>query len=299
MGLGMTTLSLLVASLTSCGGDGGAEGRDGRVKVITTLPLFADFVRQIGGDRVEVSSLVPTGADPHTWEPSPDDIRRVSDADIAFANGLDLEPSAVRVIEANIEQDTPFIMLADSILLGPVGRGESDNPHLWLDVRGADVYARVVADALGAIDEANVSTIEENKTRYSGDLRELDEYVKGGIATISEDRRKLITTHDAFEYLGRAYGLEVVAVVADSPGQEPSPEDVADIGRAIEREGVPAVFVEPQAETESEILRQAGEDAGVQVCALYSDSLDDKVTNYIELMRFNADELARCLGDSP
>jgi len=84
--------------------------------------------------------------------------------------------------------------------------------------------------------------------------------------------------------------------VSESPGQEPSPQDIADLREVIEREGVPAVFTEPQISAESEILKQAAEDAGVQVCTLYSDSLDDRVTTYIEMMRFNADELVRCLG---
>jgi ABC-type Zn uptake system ZnuABC Zn-binding protein ZnuA len=105
-----------------------------------------------------------------------------------------------------------------------------------------------------------------------------------------------VTTHDAFSYFADYFEFEVVAFVAEGPGQEPTPQDVANLARAIEREGVPAVFGEPQIGEETDILEQAADDAGVQVCTLYSDSLDDKVTSYIELMRFNADELARCLG---
>ncbi len=111
-------------------------------------------------------------------------------------------------------------------------------------------------------------------------------------------RRKLVTTHDAFPYLARYLGFEVVAVVAASPSQEPSPRDIADLLQAINDEGVPAVFAEPQLGSQGQLLKQAAADAGVAVCTLYADSLDDEVESYIELMRFNADEIARCLGQS-
>ncbi len=116
------------------------------------------------------------------------------------------------------------------------------------------------------------------------------------IESVPAGNRKLVTTHDAFGRFASAFDLEIVAVVVGSPGQEPSPEDVANLTRAIEDQGVPAVFREPQIDAEGRILEQAAKDAGVRVCTLYSDSLDDKVTSYIEMMRFNADEIARCLG---
>lgn len=302
-GLGIIAPLLLALSLTSCGGDGGADGQDDKIKVITTLPLFADFVRQIGGDRVQVTSLVPTGADPHTWEPSPDDIKHITEADFAFANGRGLDASAVEVIEANLKQGgdlrppSRLIELAELIPPAAIGLPESENPHIWLDIRGADAYAMLIRDVFNSLVGNAVSPFEENYSRYGPELAELDKYVRSRIGSIAENRRKLVTTHDAFAYFALAYGLDIAAVVAESPGQEPSPGDIAEIARVIEREGVTAVFVEPQIGEESRILEQAAEDAGVQVCTLYSDSLDDRVTNYIELIRFNADELARCLGD--
>jgi ABC-type Zn uptake system ZnuABC Zn-binding protein ZnuA len=105
-----------------------------------------------------------------------------------------------------------------------------------------------------------------------------------------------VTTHDAFGYFADAFGFEVTEFVAEAPGGDPSAEDIAKIVGVLEGQGVPAVFAEPQVQGEGEILEQAANDAGVEVCVLYSDSLDDHVTSYIELMRFDADELARCLG---
>jgi ABC-type Zn uptake system ZnuABC Zn-binding protein ZnuA len=314
--LGIISLLLFAVALTSCGGDGGAEGTNGKIKVITTLPLFADFVRQIGGDRVEVTSLVPTGADPHTWEASPSDIRRVTEADIAFANGLDLEPAAIKVIEANLGGSKALVELgkraeeAGAAVAqlpegfeeegngAPAGEEHGDDPHLWMDPANAAVYAGIIREALAQADPDGKSSYDKNYGNYISAILDVKAYVQNRVSEIPEENRKLVTTHDAFGYFASAYGLRIVAFVAPGPGQEASPEDVARLSRAMRDEGVPAVFVEPQIASESDILRQAGEDAGVQVCTLYSDSLDGKVRGYLELMRFNADELVRCLGDS-
>ena len=312
LAIGATSM-LLGATTGACGGGNDALSDDGRIKVVTTLPLFADFVRQIGGDSVEVTSLVPAGADPHTWEPAPSDIQRVAEADIAFANGLDLEPEAINVIDANLPDRVELVALGEETARTGVtlvssqeedeesedeqpSEFEGANPHLWLNMENAELYARVIRDALSDVGSGDVDEFDRNYEAYLNDLSEMDAYVRQRTNSIGSSQRKLVTTHDAFGYFADYFRFEVVSFVADSPGQEPSPADVANLARAIEREGVPAVFVEPQISAESEILRQAAEDAGVQVCTLYSDSLDDKVTSYIELMHFNADELARCLG---
>jgi ABC-type Zn uptake system ZnuABC Zn-binding protein ZnuA len=306
--LGIITLT---AGLIACGYDEKAA-ESGKLNIVTTLPLFADFAREIGGDRVEVNSLLPIGSDPHTWEPSPGDVQRVTDADIAFANGLDLEPAAINVIEPNLGGSAPFVLLAEKAEEAgatvaqlpegfeeegaPAGEEHGDDPHMWMDPVNAELYAAIIRDALTEADPEGKSSYDKNYESYIKTIKDVKSYVSDKLNDVTETNRKLVTTHDAFGYFAHAYGLSIVAFVAPSPGQESSPEDIAKLSRAMKDTGVPAVFVEPQIATEGEILRQAGEDAGVQVCTLYSDSLDDQVTTYIELMRFNADELARCLG---
>jgi manganese/iron transport system substrate-binding protein len=305
------TLAVLLAA---CGDDDETSGGSDKLNVMTTLPLFADFAREIGGDRVEITSLVPTGADPHTWEPAPSDVQRVAEADIAFANGLDLEPSAIEVMETNLPDNTELVVVGEEVARagaelvasqeeeGEEHQGEEPsefegmNPHLWLGIDNAKEYARVVRDGLSEADVDGADEYDRNYEAFLAELDEVDAYVREKTDPIQGSNRKLITTHDAFSYFADYFGFEVLSFVAESPGQEPSPEDVANLARDIEGEGVPAVFAEPQIEGEGEILEQAANDAGVQVCTLYSDSLDDTVTSYIELMRFNADELARCLG---
>ena len=305
----------ITAGVAGCGDDE-KTGGSGKLNVVTTLPLFADFVREIGGDRVEVNSLLPIGSDPHTWEPVPSDVQRVAEADIAFANGLDLEPAAINVIEPNLGGSAPFVLLAPKAEEAgamvaklpegfaeeggeggaPAGEEPGDDPHMWMDPANAALYAGIIRDALTQADPEGKSSYDKNYDDYVSAIEDVKSYVLNKVDAIPETNRKLVTTHDAFGYFSRAYGLSIVAFVAPGPGQETSPADIAKLSRAMKDEGVPAVFVEPQIHSEGEILRQAGEDAGVQVCILYSDSLDDKVSTYIELMRFNADELARCLG---
>jgi ABC-type Zn uptake system ZnuABC Zn-binding protein ZnuA len=316
-------LALAAAGAAGCG-DEEAAGGDGAVRAVTTLGLFADFVERVGGGRVDVVSLMPAGADPHTWEPSPGDVETVAGADIAFANGLHLDEGAVDVLETNLPDGAPLVLLAESAVReGAVLRegaghadegeaeeeeseheeseegegGEEGDPHLWMDPANALLYASIIRDELAALDPEGASAYQENFESYANEIESAREYASAKVQEVPEDRRKLVTTHDAFGYFAGAFGLEVVAVVAPGPGQEASPRDIARIAGALESEGVPAVFVEPQVGEERRILEQAAADAGVAICTLYSDSLDDRVSNYVELLRFNADEVARCLGE--
>jgi zinc/manganese transport system substrate-binding protein/manganese/iron transport system substrate-binding protein len=169
-----------------------------------------------------------------------------------------------------------------------------DNPHLWLDVQNGMTYVERIRDALITVDPAGADVYRANADSYLAELRTLDEEVAAAVESIPPERRKLVTFHDAYPYLAQGYGLEIVAAVVESPGQEPSAQDVADLTQAIEDEAVPAVFTEPQ--FSARILDLAADDASVDVCVLYSDALTDDVASYVDLMRFNARELARCLG---
>jgi ABC-type Zn uptake system ZnuABC Zn-binding protein ZnuA len=299
----ITFLLLAVPALfAACGDDDDSAGAsDDKIQVITTLPLFADFVREIGGDRVEVTSLLPLGADPHTFEPSPRDVDRIGDADIAFANGLDLEPGLIGVLEANLDEGAELIELGEETVESPLDPSfdpaiaESD-PHLWMNYQLGNRYANMTMTKLNLLDPENAGEYKENYNRYGLAIADLGTYFAEQTSAIAKENRKLVTAHEAFDWFAAAIGFEAVAAVAESPGEEPSPSELAELTSAISEQNIPAVFGEPQISEESEILKQAAEDAGVEVCTLYSDSLDDEVSTYIEMMRFNADELARCLG---
>jgi len=264
------------------------EGETPKVSVVVSLAIFADFARQVGGDRVDVSTLVPAGADPHTYEPGPSRVAKLTKADLVIVNGLGLEAALEDVVEENTSSSAILVELAEGL---PV---IDKNPHLWLDVLNAIAYVEHIRDALAEIDVAGADTYRANADGYLAELRTLDEGVAAAIDSIPPERRKLVTFHDAFPYLARRYGLEMVAVVVASPGKEPSAKDVANLVDAIAEEDVPAVFKEPQ--LNARILELAADDAGVEVCTLHSAALDKKVNTYVKLMRFNAKELTRCLG---
>jgi manganese/iron transport system substrate-binding protein len=264
------------------------EGETPRANVIVSLAIFADFARQVGGDRVDVSTLVPAGADPHTYEPSPSRVAKLAKADLVIVNGLGLEAALEDIVDENMSSSAILVKLTEGL---PV---IDKNPHLWLDVQNAIAYVEHIRDALAEIDPVGTDTYRANADGYLAELRALDEEVAAAIDSIPSDRRKLVTFHDAFPYLAHRYGLEVVSVVVASPGKEPSAKDVANLVDAIATEDVPAVFKEPQ--LNARILELAADDAGVEVCTLHSAALDKKVDTYMKLMRFNAKELARCLG---
>ena len=275
--------------LTACQEEEEVEdGETPRVNVVVSLAIFADFARQVGGDRVDVSTLVPAGADPHTYEPGPSRVAKLTKADLVIVNGLGLEAALEDVVEENTSSSAILVELAEGL---PV---IDKNPHLWLDVLNAIAYVEHIRDALAEIDPAGADTYRANADGYLAELRTLDEEVAAAIDSIPPERRKLVTFHDAFPYLARRYGLEMVAVVVASPGKEPSAKDVANLVDAIAAEDVPAVFKEPQ--LNARILELAADDAGVEVCTLHSAALDKKVNTYVKLMRFNAKELTRCLG---
>jgi len=292
---------MALLALSACS-DSSSEDARGGLRVVVTLPLFGDMVEEIGGDRAQVDALLPSGADPHTFEPVPSDIQLISKADIIFANGLDLEEATINLINSNLPTGVQLVELADeAVALGHVVisdgvNGDGANPHMWLDPEVAKEYANIIQKQLSIIDADGASLYAENYESYWDDIDTAETDLHGKAAEVPESQRVIISTHDAFPYLARAIGFEVGPVVTASPGQEPSPQSVAEISRAIVNTGVPAVFREPQLGPETDVLEQAASDAGVEVCVLYSDAFDDEVQTYVEQVRHNADEIARCLG---
>jgi len=305
--LALLLVFVVAAFVAGCGDDSDdgddSDGVSTGINVVTTLPLFADIASNIAGDRAVVDSLLPPGADPHTFEPSPSDVRKITEADVIFANGLGLEPSLLRVIAANIPSAAVLVELAEaSISAGvstiPVTDQGSRDPHLWMDPEIGSEYAAIVRDTLSFADPGGSDTYSSNYETYAATLGDTAQYLRDATAAVPPDDRLIITTHDAFGYLARAVDFEVAGFVARGPGQDASPEDISDLITTIEDLGVPAVFTEPQTSVETRTLEQIASDAGVAVCELYSGALDDTVRTYVELLRFDAEELARCLGGS-
>lgn len=499
----MTVTGFLAAVVlgSGCGpGSGGGSGT-AELTVSTTTGILADLVRNVGGDRVDVTSVVPHHGDPHSYEPSPGDAARVAKSDLVFSNGLLLEePGIMKMIHTNSPKGTPKVAISeqleqyggtviklkedlglnvlwlgwavegevagdgsqvrttatalegpgdlhvyltdtlgtpqsyidstdgfdakDSFALPPeahthvnwafsepgtyrltvqgqtetlegkaapigsgtitfvVGRtpapagkklldgghadvalnaqtksvyvrsddpttGERTNhpadsialsvpdrakeavpkegafrflgkpgadlwvlpqavmgkhvhgemdPHAWEDVANTEAYVRRIEAELIKADPAGKAEYKRNAQAYLKRLAALDREVAATLATVPEANRKLITTHDAFGYLAEAYGMEVAGFVVPVPNREPSAAEVEKLRDTIREKKVPAVFLEPNLAARADVLRRVAEDEGVRICTIYGDSFDDKVHNYVAMMRHNAKELARCLG---
>ncbi|HXF50180.1 MAG TPA: metal ABC transporter substrate-binding protein [Dehalococcoidia bacterium] len=279
--------AIAALALAACG-RGAGDNTSGKLRVVTTLEIFADFARNVGGDRVAVTALLPPGADPHTYELAPGQVAEIARADVIFVNGLDFEEAALGAIERNAPADAPVVTLSEG--LTPL----DGNPHFWLDVTFAMRYVERIRDALSDIDPEGEPTYAARADDYLAQLEALDADFRAAMERIPPERRKLVTFHDAFPYLAARYGLEVVAVVVKSPGREPSAADVAELARRLREQDVPAVFKEPQ--FNARVLELAARDAGVEVRELYSDALSSEAPTYIDMMRFNLRQLTEGLG---
>ncbi|MFF3957719.1 anchored repeat ABC transporter, substrate-binding protein [Streptomyces sp. NPDC001890] len=501
--VGTATAALVATTLlvSGCRAGSGGQAEHAALTVSTTTAIIADLVRKVGGDRVDVASVVPQHGDPHSYEPSPGDATRIAKSDLVFSNGLLLEePGIMKMIHTNAPKSTPKVPISekleqyggsviklkedlglnvlwlgwavegevagdgsqvrttatklegpgdlhvyltdtlgtpqsyvdstdgfdrkdsfalppeahthvnwvfsrpgtyrltvqaqtetldgrrapagsgtitfvvggapapqgrtvldgghadvavhaqtrtvqvrsddpttgrrthhptDSVVLSVPGRakasvpkeetyrflgppgadiwvlpqavigkhvhGEMD-PHAWEDVANAEAYVRRIEAELIKADPEGRRAYERNAARYLKQLAALDDEVARKLARVPEANRKLITTHDAFGYLAHAYGMEVAGFVVPVPSREPSAAEIAELRATIRDKNVPAVFLEPNLAARADVLRRVAEDEGVGICTIYGDSFDDKIHDYVAMMRHNANELARCLG---
>lgn len=277
-----------------------APGGD-RLIVLTSVTVLADLIRQVGAERVEVRPLVPSGADPFTFQPAPRTVLDVGRAKLAIFNGLGLERT-VRPAVANANRpELPIVVLSDGLPTQPSrvaapepGAGAPrGNPYLWLDPRLAAVYVGRIADSLARVDPGQADVFRANAAAYTQRLERQDAEVQGQLQAIPPARRKLLSLHDAFPYFAARYDFELAGVVMKTPGRAPSAQEVAEVARTIRGQEVPAVFIEPQ--LDARLLKLAARDAGVRIGTLYSDTLDQFVPSYEALLGYNARQLVNGL----
>lgn len=265
------------------------------VPVVTSVTVLADLIRQVGGERVSVQALVPSGADPNTFQPAPRHVVAVARARIVFLNGLGLDRTVRTVVDNAARSDLPVVVLANGLPTlesglsvpseGP-GRG---NPYLWLDPRNAAIYVERIRDGLSMVDPAGEPVYQSNAEAYLRRLAALDAEIEQRLAAIPPARRKLVTLHDAFPYFAARYHFALVGVAITTPGRAPSAREVAAVARVIHDQRVPVVYTEPQ--LDARLLKLAARDAGIEISTLYSDTLDATVRSYEELLRYNARQL--------
>ena len=301
------SLAVVSAVAIACGGSSPTEGG---LQVVTTTAILADFVRNVGGERVGVRSIVPPGADVHTFQSTPGDSVSTSRAKLIVSNGFGLDDSlntllkgamkssAVHVVAAQGLQSVPLKVVAlpsrSSGQQNVVGHKEQrrSDPHFWQNPLFAIHYVERIRDGLIEADPAGAETYRVNAATYIEELRMMDLEIEGTLSAVPPQRRYLVTFHDAFGYFAERYGWEVLAFVPDDAG-DVTPASVVEVMELIKEQDIPAVFAEPQ--FGGDVLKQAAGDAGVEVGVIYSDAVDSTVSTYLEMMRFNTKTLLRHL----
>ena len=299
--VGITGLVLLAlgAAVAACGPSGSASpDPSGRLAVVTTSTVFGDMIENVGGDHVAVTSLVPRHADVHTFEPKPADLRAVTGARLIVMNGLGLDGWLRETIANAAAAGTPLVELAPGLPGVELLPGEdpgTQNPHLWMAVPYAVRYVDRIEAALAAADPQNAGAYGERAAAYRRELEALDADVRARIASIPVADRKLVTFHDAFPYFAREYGLQVVGVAVDAPGQDPSAGEIAALVQAIRASGAKVIFSEAQFPTR--LVDQLAAETGATVVAqLYDDSLGDPpISSYEAVIEWNVDQLVQAL----
>jgi zinc/manganese transport system substrate-binding protein len=279
-----------------CAGPTSAQDRiQDRFRVVASFSILGDLVRNVGGDRLEVATLVGPESDAHAFSPTPADARTLGAAKAVVVNGLGLEGWMTRLVKASGSK-APVVVASQGIATRTV-EGAID-PHAWQSVANAKIYVANIRDGLSKADPAGRSTYEANAAGYLGKLDALEREVRAAIGQIPAERRKIITTHDAFGYFGAAHGLTLIAPEGVSTEAEPSARDVARIIRQIKIQNIPALFMENI--VDPRLMRQIAKETGARVGGtLYSDALSapaGPAPTYIDMMRHNVGELSKALA---
>jgi zinc/manganese transport system substrate-binding protein len=272
-----------------------------KLPVVATFSILSDFVKNVGGDRVSVAVLVGPEGDAHVYQPSPADAKKLVAAKVIFVNGFKFEGWIERLIKAS---GTKASVAVATKGIKPREMADEDHdheqgvdPHAWQSIANARIYVANIRDALVAADPGGKETYEKNAADYLAQLAAVESEVREEIAKIPAERRKIITSHDAFGYFGAAYGFEFIAPQGVSTETEVSARDVAKIIRQIKAQKIPAVFLENI--SDPRLMQQIAAETGAKIGGrIYSDSLSSAggpASTYIDMMRHNIRQLSAAL----
>ena len=301
------TILLAAAALAGCGGGDTTADKavDGRLSVVATTGQVADLVRNVGGDRVTVTVLMGPGIDPHQYKASAGDVERLRRADLIAYNGLHLEAKMADVLE-RLGRQRPTLAAAEAIpeadLISPAGYTGAHDPHVWFDVALWRHALGAVEAKLVELDPDHAALYRQRAAAHRAQLDELHAYCREQVARIPEQFRVLVTAHDAFNCLGRAYGLEVRGLQGISTATEAGTGDVQDLAALIADRRIPAIFVETSVSPRAiQAVREAVRARGFEVEVggeVYSDALGDPGTpvgTYVGVVRHNIDTIVAAL----
>lgn len=295
---------LMLLTVAACGGspNSSATAPINAYQVITTTSIFADLAEMALGDAAHIESIIPAGADVHTFEPSPSDVEKIQSADLIIANGLGLDSWIQSLIDAAGKGEADTLLLGEGldqesgwVYLSNAETPGTFDPHIWLDPKGAALYVQRIADHVSRNAPDLAQRIAATSVDGITKINAIDADLAVDFAAIDPDQRKIVTMHDAFGYFARAYEIEIVGVAVASPGQDPSAQEIRALIDAIRAAGVTALFSEVQ--LPSKVLDQIAAETGATVLQdLYSDALGaSPADSYLGVMRTNADAILGAL----
>jgi zinc/manganese transport system substrate-binding protein len=291
---------LAFAAVAAMGRVSAGQAQNG-LRAVATFSILGDLVKNVGGEHAEVATLVGPNGDVHVYAPAPADAKTLAAANVVFVNGLGLEGWLDRLIAASGSK-APVVVASRGIHPRKMTDKRDSNrlvsdPHAWQSVANAEIYVANIRDGLMAADPAGKEFYQAHAAAYLTALDALDREIKAAIATIPADRRKIITSHNAFGYFGDAYGLEFIALEGVSTDAEPSARDVANIIAQIRAQKIPAVFMENI--TDPRLIQRIAAETGAKIGGtIYSDALsppNGPAATYIDMIRHNVREFQHAL----
>ena len=270
-------------------------------QVTVTSTIIADLTAEVGGDEIELTRILKAGDDPHLYEPVPQDTIALERADLILYNGYNLEPALIRLVEGTGTKAIKVAIGEKVIALENTNYGRNTpDPHVWGDAQNGIVMVEAIRDALIELSPSDREIFAENAAKLQASLQQLDEWIRQQVATIPPENRQLVTTHDAFEYYARAYGLEVAGtLIGMSTEEQPSAQTVKTLSDAIKAAGIPAIFAETT--INPTLIQTVAQEAEVRLSdrQLYSDSLGaagSEGDSYLKMLVANTRTIVEALG---
>jgi manganese/iron transport system substrate-binding protein len=271
-------------------------------RVVATSTVIADLTQEVAGDEIQLSGILKPGTDPHVYEPVPADSRVLEEANLILYNGYNLEPGLIKLMNASggKARKIPVGEVVKSLQLDK-GKGEIvPDPHVWGSAENAIAMTNAIRDALIELSPEDKDKFTQKASQLTSELKQLHSWINQQIQTIPADKRKLVTTHDAFQYYGRAYGIAIAGtLIGISTEEQPSAQTVQRLVESIKKIGVPAIFSETT--INPALIKTVAQEAGVKLAPnqLYSDSIGAKGSNgdsYIKMMEANTRSIVEALG---
>ena len=305
--LGFLSLLLLaVCTLLACSGQKKASSDSSKLKVVATNSIIADITKNIAGDKIDLHSIVPVGKDPHEYEPLPEDVKKTSQADLIFYNGINLETGGNAwftklVKNANKDENKDYYAVSDGVdviyLEGQSEKGKED-PHAWLNLENGIIYAQNIAKRLIEKDPDNKATYEKNLKAYVEKLTALDKEAKEKFNNIPEEKKMIVTSEGCFKYFSKAYNVPSAYIWEINTEEEGTPDQIKSLVEKLRKTKVPSLFVESSVDDRP--MKTVSKDTNIPIHAkIFTDSIAEKGEegdSYYSMMKYNLDKISEGLA---